>query len=112
MTDFLKTLGIEDTNAGGFDGGWIGTEPELVVISPVDGERIGTVRQVTEAEYDRISGRAHAAYGTWSRIPAPKRGEIVRQIGNRLRERKAELGRLVTREMGKILAEGEARFRR
>ncbi len=107
MSDFLTTLGIEETNSGGFDGEWIGSGPELEVITPIDGSRIATVRQVTEKEYDRIAGRAHEAFLAWRRVPAPRRGEIVRQLGNRLREVKHELGQLVTLEMGKIAAEGE-----
>jgi aldehyde dehydrogenase (NAD+) len=107
MSDFLTTLGIEETNSGGFDGEWIGSGPELEVITPIDGSRMATVRQVTEKEYDRIAGRAHEAFLAWRRVPAPRRGEIVRQLGNRLREVKHELGQLVTLEMGKIAAEGE-----
>jgi aldehyde dehydrogenase (NAD+) len=65
------------------------------------------VQQVTEAEYDTIVSRAQDAYLHWRTVPAPRRGELVRQIGNRLREVKVELGALVTLEMGKIRAEGE-----
>ncbi len=107
MSDFLKTLGIEDMNPGGFGGEWIGSGPELDVISPIDGSRIAGVRQVTEAEYDQITDRAHEAFLRWRKVPAPKRGEVIRQLGNRLRDYKSELGQLVTLEMGKILAEGE-----
>ena len=106
-TDILKTLGIADNNPGGFAGEWIGSGPDLEVTSPADGSRIATVRQVTEEEYDRIVDRAHRAFLHWRTIPAPRRGEIVRQLGTRLREKKAALGALVTLEMGKILAEGE-----
>jgi aldehyde dehydrogenase (NAD+) len=105
--DFLKKLGIEDVNSGGFAGDWVGSGPELEVFSPIDGSRIATVKQVNEAEYDEIVDRAHAAYLTWRTVPAPKRGEIVRQLGLKLREYKTELGLLVTLEMGKIVAEGE-----
>ena len=105
--DFLKTLGIEDVNAGGFDGEWIGSGPDLEVVTPIDGSRIATVKQITEDEYDRIVDRAHEAFLKWRRVPAPKRGEIIRQLGNRLRKFKHELGELVTVEMGKIIAEGE-----
>ena len=102
----LQALGIEDLNPGGFDGEWIGSGPELAVHTPIDGSLLATVRQVTEEEYDRIVARAHAAFLEWRRVPAPRRGEIVRQLGNRLRERKDDLGALVTLEMGKILQEG------
>jgi aldehyde dehydrogenase (NAD+) len=107
MYDFLKTLGIESDNPGGFGGEWIGSGPKLDVITPINGEHIASVTQVNEAEYDRIVDRAHAAFLEWRKLPAPKRGEVVRQFGNRLRELKQPLGQLVTLEMGKILPEGE-----
>ncbi len=65
------------------------------------------MRQVTEDEYDGIVDRAHAAFLEWRKVPAPRRGEVVRQLGNRLRENKEALGALVTLEMGKIAAEGQ-----
>ena len=107
MYDFLAKLGIQDNNLGGFCGEWLGSGPKLDVITPLDGTRIGTVTQVTEAEYDRVVDRAHRAFLEWRMVPAPKRGELVRQLGVRLREVKKELGALVTLEMGKIRAEGE-----
>jgi aldehyde dehydrogenase (NAD+) len=103
----LRALGIEDLNRGGFAGDWIGSGAELEVVSPIDGRPIAVVREVTEDEYDGIIDRAHEAFLTWRTLPAPRRGEIVRQLGERLRAVKAELGALVTLEMGKILAEGE-----
>ncbi len=90
--EFLKTLGIDDTNLGGFAGEWVGSGPELEVVTPADGSRIATVQQVAEEEYDRIVDRAHQAFLHWRTVPAPKRGEIVRQLGNRLRDLKSELG--------------------
>ncbi len=107
MSDFLKTLGIEGSNLGGFCGEWIGSGPVLDVITPVDGSKIASVTQITEDEYDKIVARSHEAFLKWRELPAPRRGEIVRQLGNRLRELKSELGALVTLEMGKIIAEGE-----
>jgi aldehyde dehydrogenase (NAD+) len=104
--DFLRNLGIDDFNAGGFAGEWVGSGPELEATSPIDGSRIATVRQVTEDEFDAIVARAHEAFLDWRTVPAPRRGEIVRQLGLRLREYKEDLGRLVTLEMGKIVAEG------
>ncbi|UCC75061.1 MAG: aldehyde dehydrogenase family protein [Gemmatimonadota bacterium] len=104
--DFLKALGIEDVNRGGFGGEWIGSGPDLEVITPIDGSRIATVKQVSEEEYDQIVARAHEAFLKWRTVPAPKRGEVVRRLGVRLREVKSELGQLVTLEMGKIAAEG------
>ncbi len=105
--EFLKKLGIEDTNHGGFGGEWVGSGPVLEVITPIDGSRIATVRQVNEDEFDRIVERAHEAFLKWRTVPAPRRGEVVRQLGNRLREFKDELAQLVTLEMAKIIAEAE-----
>jgi aldehyde dehydrogenase (NAD+) len=107
VSDFLKALGIAEANPGGFGGDWVGSGTELPVATPIDGSTIATVRQVTEAEYDEIVDRAHRAFLGWRTLPAPKRGEIVRQLGNRLRDRKRELAALVTLEMGKIQAEAE-----
>jgi aldehyde dehydrogenase (NAD+) len=105
--DALAALGIEDQNPGGFSGDWMGSGPGLDVITPIDGSRIATVKQVTEAEYEMIVERAHRAFLTWRDVPAPKRGDLIRRLGLRLRERKRDLGHLVTLEMGKILPEGE-----
>jgi aldehyde dehydrogenase (NAD+) len=107
MTDYLKTLGIEEHNPGGFAGEWIGSGPKLKVITPIDGSTVATVQQVAEDEYDQIVERAQHAFLQWRKVPAPRRGEVVRQLGNRLRQSKRELGALVTLEMGKIIAEGE-----
>ena len=103
----LETLGIHELNLGGFDGEWLGSGPVLEVFTPTDGSLIGKVQQVTEEEYDRIVDRAHQAFLEWRKVPAPRRGEIVRQIGNALREKKEALGALVTLEMGKIATEGQ-----
>jgi len=107
MSDLLSALGIEDENPGGFAGEWIGSGPELKVTTPIDGSVIAKVKQVTEDEYDRIVEQAREAFIDWRSVPAPRRGDLVRQLGNRLRERKQELGALVTLEMGKIAAEGK-----
>ena len=107
MNEILTGLGIEERNLGGFCGEWMGSGPELEVTTPIDGSRLAVVQQVTEGEYDAIVSRAQAAFLHWRTVPAPRRGELVRQIGERLREVKADLGALVTLEMGKIRAEGE-----
>ena len=106
-TEIFEALGLEDTNLGGFSGEWIGSGPELEVFTPIDGSRIGSVVQVTEDEYDQVVNHAHQAFLEWRKVPAPVRGNLVRQLGNRLRDNKVELGALVTLEMGKIIAEGE-----
>ncbi|GMU37111.1 MAG: aldehyde dehydrogenase family protein [Phycisphaerae bacterium] len=105
--DILTKLGIEGVNPGGFAGEWVGGGETLDSYSPIDGSRLASVRQVTPAEYDRIAARAQEAFLTWRTVPAPVRGETVRRLGNALRDAKADLGRLVTLEMGKITAEGE-----
>jgi aldehyde dehydrogenase (NAD+) len=109
MRDFLKTLGIEKTNRGGCTGQeWLrGNAGEIDSISPVDGQVIAAARQIDESEYDAIVLKAQRAFETWRMVPAPRRGEIVRQIGLKLRDHKKPLGRLVSLEMGKILPEGE-----
>ncbi len=108
MHDVLHALGLDPREplAGGFDGDWLGSGPLLEVHTPIDGTRLATVRQCTSAEYYRIVARAYAAFLQWRMIPAPRRGEIVRQLGDRLRAAKGALGALVTLEMGKISAEG------
>jgi aldehyde dehydrogenase (NAD+) len=107
--DFLKKLGIEEKNYGASTGQqWLKseTEGELKVISPVDGKLIATVYQASIQDYNQVIEKAKEAFKYWRTVPAPKRGEIVRQIGLRLREYKDALGRLVSYEMGKSLQEG------
>ncbi len=107
MHEILRRLGISDENPGGFCGEWFGGGPRIDVTTPIDGSRIASVRQVSRDEYERIAQRAHDAFLQWRMLPAPRRGEIVRQLGDRLRAVKSDLGALVTLEMGKIAAEGE-----
>ncbi len=105
--EFLKTLGIENSNAGISTGqNWKKTSTELHSDSPVDGKRIGSVSVATAADYDSVVQTAAKAFLEWRKIPAPKRGEIVRQLGNAFREHKQDLGELVSYEMGKSLQEG------
>jgi len=104
---FLAQLGLGKTNSGAFDGAWRKTKGEtLTVRSPIDGSEIGTVQMATPQDYAAVSKQAHAAFLRWRELPAPKRGEYVRQIGNAFREKKELLGKLVTLEAGKILQEG------
>ncbi|MEM6533558.1 MAG: aldehyde dehydrogenase family protein [Myxococcota bacterium] len=108
MHDFLKRLGIEGTLSGAAAGEDLPAAGELLEsVSPSDGSVIATVRQATRSEYEALMERSLAAFERWRRVPAPVRGEVVRQIGNALRESKADLGALVSLEMGKIRAEGE-----
>ncbi|GAB5519252.1 MAG: aldehyde dehydrogenase family protein [Rhodothermales bacterium] len=76
------------------------------VTSPIDGRVLGHVQYATAADYDAVIEKAQAAFDEWRMWPAPKRGEVVRQIGEALRQHKDDLGALVTLEMGKILQEG------
>ena len=105
--DVLKALGLASMNPGGFCGEWMGSGADSEIITPIDGSHIATVNQVNEDEYEQIVGRAHDAFLEWRKVPGPKRGELVRLLGNALREDKEALGALVTLEMGKILAEGQ-----
>ncbi|MFQ5411586.1 MAG: aldehyde dehydrogenase family protein [Phycisphaerae bacterium] len=105
----LRNLGIETerANPGVFHGEWTGSDAVLESVSPIDGQPIASVAQATPEEYEQTVAAAVRAFESWRTIPAPKRGEVVRQLGNALREHKADLGALVTLEMGKIRAEGE-----
>ncbi len=103
----LKKLGLQEINAGVFCGHWLGSGPILKSVSPIDGKIIAKVKTATSAQYEQTVNRARAAFEKWKIIPPPKRGEIIRQFGNALREAKKDLGKLVTLETGKILAEGE-----
>lgn len=107
--EFLKQLGIQDQNPCYFTGTESGhaTSGEYHrVISPADGSFLGSVQLAGETEYEAVIAKAGAAFDEWRMMPAPKRGEIVRQIGDALRKYKEPLGKLVTMEMGKIYQEG------
>ncbi|MGB1206046.1 MAG: aldehyde dehydrogenase family protein [Chitinophagales bacterium] len=105
---FLEPLGIKAVNLGVSTGlEWIDGEGDIISsYSPVDGQLIGKVKTATRQDYDAVMDKAQAAFKTWRMIPAPQRGEIVRQIGDELRVQKDALGRLVSYEMGKSLQEG------
>ncbi|KAB2839189.1 MAG: aldehyde dehydrogenase family protein, partial [Melioribacteraceae bacterium] len=107
--DFLKKLGIKQKNLGASTGlKWYGSlkGDELKVYSPINGKYIASVYQADEKDYEKVVAKSHEAFLEWRKVPAPKRGEVVRAIGNKLREYKEPLGRLVTYEMGKSLQEG------
>ncbi len=105
---FLSELGIEKKNYGASYGEWIRNEsaPILKSVTPITGEVIGEIYQAGPDDYETVIAQAQKAFLEWRNIPAPKRGEIVRLIGNELRKYKEPLGKLVTLEMGKILPEG------
>ncbi len=107
--DFLKELGIKEKNYAASTGTeWNKTtdQGELKIYSPTNGELIASVYQASEQDYENIIKKASEAFLMWRKMPAPKRGEIVRQIGLKLREYKQPLGTLVSYEMGKSLQEG------
>jgi aldehyde dehydrogenase (NAD+) len=86
---------------------WLaGTGPALLSYSPADGKKIGEVSSAYQSEYDSVIQKAQEAFSKWRMMPAPQRGEIVRQMGEAFRQHKAALGELVSYEMGKSLQEG------
>lgn len=108
MKNILEKLYIKDVNEGVSTGvkSWSGAGKELKSFTPVDGSLIGIVNLADENDYDNVVKTAQEAFKSWRIIPAPRRGEIVRQIGDAFRENKEALGRLVSYEMGKSLQEG------
>ena len=106
--DFLQTLGLGPEEFGVSTGQkWLPSEgPWISSSSPVDGKRIGQVRSADRASYEAAMKTATDAFQVWRQVPAPRRGEIVRQMGDALRIKKDALGRLVSYEMGKSLQEG------
>ena len=103
----LDSLGIEQSNPGAYCGRWLDTQgPAIDSFNPTTGELIASVRSATAADYEEVAATAAEAFKEWRTWPAPRRGEVVRQLGNELRQHKEALGRLVTLEMGKILSEG------
>jgi aldehyde dehydrogenase (NAD+) len=109
ILEILEKLHIEPLNSGACYGDWIASPSggELSSINPATGEVLAKVQLASPSDYECVIARAREAFPDWRMVPAPKRGEIVRKIGNELREHKADLGALVTLEMGKILAEGQ-----
>jgi len=107
ILDAMKHLGLEEVNNGtstglnSFSNGRI-----IESYSPVNGELIGKVKTSTAQDYEKVMQTAQEAYKSWRMVPAPKRGEIVRQMGEELRKNKEHLGKLVSYEMGKSLQEG------
>jgi len=104
----LKNLGLSETNQGVSTGAeWFDTDGKInTSTSPVDGKVIASVKTATLEDYETVVKKAQEAFKEWRLVPAPQRGEIVRLIGNALRESKDDLGALVSYEMGKIFQEG------
>jgi aldehyde dehydrogenase (NAD+) len=107
--DVLTRLGLWKTNSGASYGEWIETPAggEILSHNPATGEELGRVQLAAEEDYDEVLWHAAQAFERWRLLPAPQRGQIVRQIGEELRRAKDDLGTLVTLETGKILAEGK-----
>merc|ERR1712136_485187 len=104
---WLKELGLDVNNDGSYDGSaWGGSGEWIETFCPTNGRPIARVRQASLDDYNLGVGKAWEAWNVWAEVPAPKRGEIVRQIGDALREKLELLGRLESLEMGKILPEG------
>ncbi len=106
--DLLSRLGMGPVESGVHGASRLDhpSGPEQVSINPATGETLGRVLSASVAEYDRVADEAHEAFFKWRSVPAPVRGEVVRQIGVALREHQQDLGLLVTLETGKILSEG------
>jgi aldehyde dehydrogenase (NAD+) len=104
----LEQLGVDAQNFGASTGTqWLTTlGAQIDSISPVDAQLIGSVKSASAADYDAVIQKAQEAFKTWRMVPAPKRGEVVRQLGEKLRQHKEALGKLVSYEMGKSLQEG------
>jgi aldehyde dehydrogenase (NAD+) len=107
ISQTLEALGIAAENPGAFDGTWIQTTGERVEsVNPATAETLAAIRMATPEEYERVAAATVAAFQAWQTWPAPRRGEVVRQLSEELRRHKQELGRLVTLEVGKVLSEG------
>ncbi len=110
MRDLLHRLGLSEfTNSGVYAGGWIEKPSggEIVSGNPATEKPIASIQSASNENYEQVVERARTAFERWRMVPAPRRGEVVRRFGVKLREHKKDLGLLVTLESGKILAEGE-----
>ncbi|KJS06552.1 MAG: aldehyde dehydrogenase [Flavobacteriales bacterium BRH_c54] len=107
IKDALNKLGVKEINNGTSTGSHsFGNGEAIASYSPTDGQLIGKVTTTTKEDYEKVMEDATSAFKTFRAMPAPQRGEIVRQFGNKLRELKEPLGKLVSYEMGKSLQEG------
>jgi aldehyde dehydrogenase (NAD+) len=108
MEALLKRLHIEPVNQGLSTGAdWHKSHGKTIdSFSPIDGAKLGSVAGANRDDYEMVMQKATEAFEVWKRVPAPQRGEVVRQIGLALREHKEDLGKLVSLEMGKIYQEG------
>jgi aldehyde dehydrogenase (NAD+) len=108
MNPILSKFGLSGKHSGAGTGTWLACHgPEQKVFSPVNGKKIGVIQAASDAEYEKIVSAAGEAFLHWRQVPAPVRGDLVRQLGDALRGAKKDLGALVSLEVGKIRAEGE-----
>ena len=108
MRDILQRLGVQETSSGACAGEWLSASGDSVdSINPSTGEVLGSVISATGDEYEKVVAKSMEVFPCWRMEPAPKRGEIVRLMGEELRAHKEDLGKLISLEMGKIQAEGE-----
>jgi aldehyde dehydrogenase (NAD+) len=107
--NFLQELGLKDINPGTYFGEWSDDTRGGLIESynPATGELLGKVYSATEDDYEKVISKAQEVARQWRNVPAPKRGEAVRLVGEALRKHKDALGSLVTAEMGKIKSEGD-----
>ncbi len=107
INNALTRLDVKDLNEGSSTGSNNFSHGDIIEsYSPVDGQLIGSVKTTTKEDYEKVMESATSAFKIWRTIPAPQRGEIVRQFGEKLREKKEALGKLVSYEMGKSYQEG------
>ncbi len=105
----LERLGLDLTspNPGAWAGDWLSTNGELIEsIDPTTGEALASVQACSREDYEKVVARTHEAFVEWRQWPAPRRGEVVRALGDALREHKDDLSALITLEAGKIVSEG------
>jgi len=105
--EVFERLGLTAHNSGVFAGEWFGSGPTIEKVSPIDGSVLASATTATQVDVARVVEAAQHAFVGWRAVPAPTRGELVRRYAEALRVHRHDLGRLVTLETGKILAEGE-----
>ncbi|MCA9488567.1 MAG: aldehyde dehydrogenase family protein, partial [Myxococcales bacterium] len=108
MSTYLSRLGLEAVNPGAATtSGFLATTGrEVPSFDPSTGEALGSVRLASVDDYEKVVTEAQRVFADWRMLPAPKRGEILREVGEALRQHKDDLGMLITREVGKVTSEG------
>lgn len=108
VSQILAPLGLsaKEANKGVYDGSWYGSGPVITSVDPATNEPIGSIQTASPSEFEKCLGQCKNAKRAWQDVPAPKRGEIVRQMRLALEEKSTLLGQLVSLEMGKMRSEG------